>query len=105
MNARKYAWQILHATIRRMTGADEGVQPHPQNERIADLFKQAANDKINDAHIILSLAEFATSFLYIHANNPQRIECPSCGKPFEVKGADPLPIAKAMGDEIMKEPD
>lgn len=105
MNARKYAWQILHATIRRMTGPDEGQEVHPQNERIASLLKQASDEGVNDGYIILSLAEFATSFLYIHQNNPQRIECPSCRKPFEVRGGDPLPIAKAMGDQIMQEPD
>ena len=79
--------------------------PHPQNERIAALFRQASEDGVNDGHIILSLAEFATMFLYIHANNPQTVACPSCGEPFEVRGGDPIEIAKAMEQEVMSEAD
>lgn len=105
MNARKYAWQILHAMIRQRGAADEGLEINPQSTNIAALLTKAAKEGVDDNHIILSLAEFGSLMLFIHQDNPHVINCPSCNKPFQIQGADPLPIATAMGQAIMVEPD
>jgi hypothetical protein len=64
VNARKYAWQILQADIRRRVDLDEdkGLDLHPQLTNIAVLYKSAMEDGVSPFEIIIELAGFGATY-------------------------------------------
>jgi hypothetical protein len=88
MNARKYAWRILHAEIRRRVAPDEGQDLHPQLEIQGLLMKQAREEGISELAIIFELARFGATYAVMHRT-----------------GDDPLAVAKRIEQQIMSEPD
>jgi len=65
MDARKYAWQILHAEIRRRVGDDANDQSghlHPELANIGLLLKQAREEDVSELEIIIELAGFGATY-------------------------------------------
>ena len=85
MNARKYAWKILHAEIRRQCGADEGLDFHPQLKQQGALFKEARDQRISEYEIAVELANLGATYAAMTEN--------------------PLEVAKQIETKIMAEPD
>ncbi len=90
MNARKYAWKILHAEIRRRCGADEGLDFHPQLEVIGTLLGTAGAEDVSEVDIIIELAGLGAGFAQMYE---------------DVTRADLLALAKHMETKILAEPD
>lgn len=88
MNARKYAWKILHAEIRRRVAPDEGQDLHPQLETQGLLMKQAREDGVSEFDILFELAGFGATYALMPRTDN-----------------DPLTIAKRIEQQIMSEPD
>ena len=87
MDATKYAWQILHAMIRRRVAADEGHDFHPQLARICPLWRAATDDKgVAEFEVVLELARFGALFA-------------------EMTGNDTLAMAADIGRDVMAQPD
>ena len=88
MNARKYAWKVLHAEIRRRIAPDEGQDLHPQIENQGLLMKQARHDGIREWEIFFELAQFGATYALMPRTDN-----------------DPLTVAKQIEQLIMSEPD
>ena len=88
MNARKCAWKILHAEIRRRVAPDEGQDLHPQLETQGLLTKQAREDGISELDIIFELAGFGAAYALMPRTDN-----------------DPLAVAKHIEQQTMSEPD
>jgi hypothetical protein len=77
MNVRKYAWQILHAEIRRRADDeyDESQGLHPELENIGLLLKQAREERISESAIIIDLAGFGATYALMPRtdNDPLRV--------------------------------
>ena len=89
--ARKYAWQILHAEMRRRTSddADEGGEQSDELLNIYLLLKQASDEGADFNDIILELARFGATY----ALTPPPA------------GTDPLGVAKEIELRVMTESD
>ena len=89
MDARKYAWQILHAEIRRRgcDDADEGGEQSDELLNIYLLLKQASDEGVDFNDIILDLARFGATY----ALNPP--------------DGNPLGVAQAIELRVMTESD
>lgn len=90
MNAEKYAWQIVHAEIRRRAGTNKGLELDPQLENIGVVLRRAQEDDVSSIAIILELAGFAGIFqrMFAHA-----------------VGEDSIAMAAEMGRDVMARPD
>lgn len=87
MNARRYAWHILHAEIRRRVNPDnKGLDLDPQLQNIALLHKRAREEGVSELEIVLQLAGFGATFAQMTQN-------------------DPVALAKRIEQEVMAEPD
>jgi hypothetical protein len=86
MNARKYAWQILHAEIRRQAGTDKGLELDPQFENQGVVLRKAREGDISEFDILFELANLGATFALMTQN-------------------DPLGVARRIGERIMEEPD
>ncbi len=86
MNSRKYAWQVLHAEIRRRAGADEGLDFHLQLEKIGLLMKSARVEGVSELDIIVELAGFGATFAMLGQD-------------------DPLAVARRIEQEVLAEVD
>jgi hypothetical protein len=78
MESRKYAWQILHAEIRRRVSADEHDEAdgrHPELENVGLLMKQAREEGVSDFNIIIDLAGFGATYALMPRtdNDPLRV--------------------------------
>jgi hypothetical protein len=90
MNARKYAWQILHADIRRRVDPDEnkGLDLHPQLTNIGALYGSAIRDGVLPLDIIIELAGFGATYALMPRTDN-----------------DPVSVAKRIQEDVMAEPD
>lgn len=86
MDTTKYAWQILHAMIRRRAAADEGHDFNPQLQRICTLWRDAEAEGVPHFEIVLELARFGALFA-------------------EMTGNDTLAMAADIGGDVMAQPD
>jgi hypothetical protein len=69
VNGRKYAWQILHAEIRRRAAPDEGLDFYPQLENMGVLMRNAREEGVSEFDIIMELAGFGTTFATMTQND------------------------------------
>jgi len=62
MNARKYAWKIFHAELRRRVNPDEGLDLDPQMVNIGALWGNAMDENIAPLDIVTEVAGFGATF-------------------------------------------
>jgi hypothetical protein len=114
MNARKYAWQMLHAEIRRRVNPadDKGLDLDPQLTNFALLYKRAREEGVSDLDIMIELAGFgAIAFLQRGPLPGQTLT--ACGpdgftQTIDLGGLprnDPLTVANRIEQSIMTGPD
>jgi hypothetical protein len=90
INARKYAWQILHAEIRRGAGTNKGLDLDPQLQNIGVLLRKAEDEGLSPIGVILELAGFGAMFARFFAETNDR---------------NVTEVAADIGRDVMAEPD
>lgn len=87
MNARKYAWKLLHAEIRRQAGPDEGLELHPQFYNQGVLIREARDAGFDEYNLLMEAVKLGATFALLSTQN------------------DPISFAADLGRRIMAEPD